>query len=80
MRMMGVGFNMAMHHASNSSPSDISAFSPKPLKTEACMSACGRFIPRWYISIFAFFLDVIRSSLGSAAIMPCVWSCLSVHG
>ena len=74
-----MGVNMTLHPASHITPSNRSALSPKALKTEACVSACGKVIPRWDVSIFSLLMDVIRLTLNSMDVVPCVVGCLSVH-
>ena len=79
-RMTNVGVKMTLHPESHSSPTNMSAVSPKVLKTQAYVDACGRVIPRWDISIFSLWLDVISLSFGSASLMPCAVGCYSMHG
>ena len=75
-----MGGNITLNPESHSIPSYMSALSPKVLKTEDFVAACGRVIPRWDRSIFALWLYVISFPFGIAAVISCVVGCLSVHG
>ena len=80
MMMTDVDVNMALLHVSHSSPGNVIALSQKVFNMEACVDAYGRVVPRWYRSIIALCLDLIRLTFGSAAGIPCVVVCFSVYG